>query len=91
MNDANRDDIRSYCRSIDAEAVSGGQRYRTVLEYHRQSHRLVPRQTTFQLVELYDRLVSNDAQLRTTACEWLIRHYPDDLDAYLERAAPVPA
>lgn len=90
-NDANRDDIRGYCRSIVAEAVSGGQRYRTMLEYHRQSHRLVPRQTTFQLVELYGQLVSNDAQLRATACEWLNRHYPGDLDAYLERADPVPA
>ena len=88
---ANRNEIRAYCRAMIAETISGGQRYRTMLEHHRQSHRLVPRQTTFQLVELYDQLVRNDALLRATAREWLERHHPEDVDAYLEQRPPTAA
>lgn len=85
VTEHNRADLRGFCRGIIAEAVSGGQRYRTMLEHHRQSHRLVPRQTTFQLVELYGQMVEKDAELRSTARTWLERHYPDDVAVYLER------
>lgn len=85
LTPANHDEIRTYCRAVIAETISGGQRYRTMLEHHRQSHRLEPRQTTFQLVELYDQLVRNDALLRATAREWLERHHPEDIDDYLEQ------
>jgi hypothetical protein len=85
---ANRDEIRNFCRAMIAETTSGGQRYRTMLEHHQQSHRLVPRQTTFQLVELYDQLVRNDELLRSTAREWLERHHSEDVDTYLEQWPP---
>lgn len=62
-----------------------------MLEHYRQSYRLVPRQTTLQLVELYEQLVRNDELLRATAREWLDRHYPDDIDLYLERKPPAGA
>jgi hypothetical protein len=88
---ANREAIRSFCQAMIGEAISGGQRYRTMLEHHRQSHRLVPRQTTFQLLELYEQLVRNDALVRATAREWLDRHFPDDVTLYLEQEPPVAA
>lgn len=90
-DDANRRAIRSYCQAMIGEAISGGQRYWTMLAHHRQSHRLVPRQTTFQLVELYQQLVRNDALLRATAREWLDRHFPDDVALYLEQEPPAAA
>jgi hypothetical protein len=85
---ANHDKIRTYCRAMIAETISGAQRYRTMLEHYRQSHRLAPRQTTFQLVELYDQLVRNDALLRATAREWLERHHSEDIADHLEQRPP---
>ncbi len=85
VTDANRADLRGYCQGMIAEAVSGGQRYRTMLEHHRLSQRLAPRQTTAQLVELYRQMVENDVRLRDTARTWLERHFPDDVAIYLER------
>lgn len=82
------DDLRDYCIGTIREFHSGGLRYAVNLVYYTRAWRANNRQTTAQLVALYERLVHNDQLRRHTALAWLRRHFPDDAKNHLERIVP---
>jgi len=82
------DDLRDYCIGTIREFHSGGLRYAVNLVHYTRALRANNRQTTAQLVALYERLVHNDQLRRDTALAWLRRHFPDDAKNNLERIVP---
>lgn len=82
------DDLRDYCIGTIREFHSGGLRYAVNLVHYRGELPANNRQTTAQLVALYERLVHNDQLRRDTALAWLRRHFPDDAQNNLERIVP---
>ena len=81
-------DLRYYCLSTIREFHSGGLRYAVNLVHYTRALRANNRQTTAQLVSLYERLVHNDQLRRDTALVWLRHHFPDDAKNNLERIVP---
>ncbi|MCW2365868.1 hypothetical protein M2341_001315 [Sphingobium sp. B7D2B] len=82
------DSLHSYCVSTIREAQSGGFRYAVNLTHYRAAFDTSKRETTGQLVALYERLVWNDQMRRETALTWLRRHFPEDAKNELERILP---
>lgn len=72
------DDLRDYCISTIREFHSGGLRYAVNLVHYTGALRANNKQTTAQLVALYERLAHNDQLRRDTALAWLRRHFPDE-------------
>jgi hypothetical protein len=85
---ATMDDLRSYCVSTIGEFHSGGLRFAVNLVHYRERCRTSFRQTSAQVVTLYEQLVRNDALRRATALAWLDRHFPEDVEQHLERIVP---
>lgn len=85
---SDRADLRNYCIGTIGEFWTGGQRFPMMLVYYRQSWLHAPRDTTAQLVALYEQLVRNDRLRCETALAWLERHYPEDVAQNLERIEP---
>ena len=81
------DDLRDYCIGTIREFHTGGLRYAVNFVHYRGALRAISRQTTAELVALYERLVHND-QRRDTALAWLRHHFPDDAKNNLERIVP---
>ncbi len=79
---------RDYCVATIREAQSGGFRYAANLIHYQTSMATMPRETTAQLIVLYDRLVRNDALRRDAALAWLKQHFPNDAASELERIEP---
>jgi len=82
------DSFHGYCVSTIREAQSGGFRYAVNLIHYRAAFARAERETTGQLVALYERLVWNDQVRRDTALTWLRRHFPEDARNELERVVP---
>lgn len=82
------DRFHGYCVSTIREAQSGGFRYAVNLMHYRAAFAAARRETTGQLVALYERLVWNDQVRRETALSWLRRHFPEDARNALERIVP---
>jgi len=82
------DSFHRYCVGTIREAQSGGFRYAVNLMHYRAAFDIAKRETTGQLVALYERLVWNDQIRRETALTWLRRHFPDDARNGLERIIP---
>lgn len=82
------DDLRDYCIGTIREFHSGGLRYSVNLVHYARALRANKRQTTAQLVALYEQLAYNDQLRRDTALAWLRRHFPDDAKNDLERIVP---
>ena len=82
------DDLRDYCIGTIREFHSGGLRYAVNLIHYSRTLRANNRQTTAQLVALYERLAHNDQLRRDTALAWLRCHFPDDVEHNLERIVP---
>lgn len=82
------EDLRGYCANTIREFHTGGLRYAVNLAFYRQASRVTPRQTTAELVTLYERLVHNDQVRRDTALAWLRHHFPADAKHQLERIEP---
>jgi permuted papain-like amidase YaeF/Yiix C92 family enzyme len=85
---ATLEELRSYCVSTIGEFHSGGLRFAVNLIHYRERCRTAWRETTAQLVMLYEQLVQNDAQRRATALDWLGRYFPQDIEHHLERITP---
>ena len=81
-------DLRSYCVSTVREAYTGGLRYAVNLVQYQASYGAAGRETTGQLVVLYEQLALNDQMRRETALAWLRRHFPSDASNELERIVP---
>lgn len=81
-------DLRAVSIDTIREAYSGGIRYAVNLAHYEAMQRRSPRETTGQLVKLYEILVRNDHQRRETARAWLMRHHPEDVEAHMERVVP---
>jgi hypothetical protein len=81
-------DLRSYCVSTIGEFHTGGLRFSVNLVHYRERCRTAWRETSVQLVTLYEQLVRNDALRRAAALEWLKRHFPQDVEQHLERVVP---
>lgn len=82
------DALRGYCIGTIREFHTGGLRYAVNLVHYRKSLLANDRQTTAQLVVLYERLAHNDQRRRDTALAWLRRNFPEDVKHYLERIMP---
>ena len=87
-NTSTINDLRDYCIGTIREFHSGGLRYAVNLVHYTRALRANNRQTTAQLVALYERLAHNDQLRRDTALAWLRRHFPDDAKNDLERIVP---
>jgi len=87
-NTSTINDLRDYCIGTIREFHSGGLRYAVNLAHYTRALRAINRQTTAQLVALYERLTHNDQLRRDTALAWLRHHFPDDAKNDLERIVP---
>lgn len=83
-----RDDLRKANIATIREAYSGGARFGADLAHYTAMQQSQPRETTQLLVQLYETLIRNDHQWRETARAWLLRHFPDDVAAHMERVTP---
>lgn len=80
--------IRRRCRLVIGEEDSGDIHLAATLAHHRLSQRLVPRQTTFLLLELYDQLVRGADLRRGVARAWLEEHHAEDVATFAEAVRP---
>ncbi|WP_422059571.1 YiiX/YebB-like N1pC/P60 family cysteine hydrolase [Sphingopyxis sp.] len=87
-NDRTVAGLREYAIGTISEFHTGGLRFAVNLAHYEHSQLAGGRQTRFQLVQLYRRLVHNDRTRRDTALTWLRRRFPDDAKRYLERIVP---
>jgi hypothetical protein len=85
---SNRADLRSYCVETIREAYSGGIRFAVNLVHYQASLKAGHRETLVLLIDLYETLVRNDQNRREVARTWLLKHYPDDVAAHMERVEP---
>lgn len=81
-------DLRKYCIETIREAYSGSLRFAINLRHYQHLQRSGSRETLKLLIQLYKTLVSNDQLRRETARSWLLRHYPKDVELYMERITP---
>lgn len=88
VDDCTIDDMRAYCVSTIKEAYTAGIRYAVNLVHYRTQFAAHRRETTAQLVMLYEQLVRSDQQRRETARAWLDRHYSEDVIRHHQRIAP---
>lgn len=82
------DQLREYCIGTIREFHTGGLRFAVNLVHYRRTLCDENRQTTAQLVELYERLLHNDQKRRDVALAWLRRHFPEDAKHNIERIVP---
>lgn len=88
VDDRTIDDMRAYCVSTIKEAYTAGIRYAVNLVHYRAQFAANKRETTAQLVMLYEQLVRSDQQRRDTAGAWLERHFPEDARKHRQRIVP---